>query len=160
AQVSSVAEAQRAVAGGVNAVVVTDAGLARSLRDAPDASGGRTSRVTVVGCVADASTAGEMIGAGADALLVSAAELPRVLAMPVFGAMTAPARSAVRTGHLPRPSSRHTGGPSRNSTIGGALERASRSFGSREALVQAASGRRLTYAALELEAKRVARALL
>jgi hypothetical protein len=78
AQVSSLAEAQRAVTGGANALVVSDAGLARSLRDAADPSGGRASRVTVVGCAADGNAAGEMIAAGVDALLVPAAELPRL----------------------------------------------------------------------------------
>ena len=155
AQVASQAEARRALDGGATAIVVRDPALVRALRDSFIDSGARG--VPIVGAASGTAEIGEMVTAGVDALLVGAAELAALLATPVFATLTAPASTPQR-GVPARPTP--AGAQQRATTIGAAVDRAARSFGSREALVHVASGRRLTYAELAAQARQVGRALL
>jgi len=149
AQVASAAEARRAIESGATALVIRDPALVDALRDTPG--------VTVIGIASGEGEVDEMLRAGATGLLVRAADLAGLLASPAFAAVAAPPAGFARAA---RTSSNGRSPQMRGATIGALLDRAARSNGQRPALVHAASGRRLDYAELQVEAKRVGRALL
>ncbi len=102
ADIRSQAEARRALDSGATALVVHDPVLVRALRDELSGMGaagtGPAKAVPIIGVAAGSDAVNEMLGAGAQGLLVRAAELPALLAMPAFAALTAPcaARRAQR----------------------------------------------------------------
>ena len=149
AQVASAAEARRAIESGANALVIHDPALVDTLRD--------TRGVTIIGTATGVAEVDEMLRAGAAGLLIRAAELGGLLAMPAFAAVAAPPSTFAR---VPRASSNGHAPQLRSATIAALLDRAARTHANRPALVHAAAGRRLSYAELQAEAKRVGRALL
>ena len=150
--VSTEADARRATDAGATDLVVDDAIVLRAL-----ARAGHDARIGIIARCDSVTTAEEALAAGADGMLVPFALLASLVDAPALAASLAPPPSAVRG---PQPGDRVTVTPPRQATIGAVLDRAARLHGAGDALVHAAAGRRLTYAQLRAEARRVARALM
>ena len=151
--VGTVAETRQAAARGVTDVVVDDALVAGSVREA--AVDGRVGIIVRVGSTAAARDA---LSAGVDGLLVAAALLPEIADTPSLAASLAPSPVAVRS--APSTGTQAMARAPRQATIGAVLDRAARLHGADDAVVHVVSGERFSYARLRTEARRVGRALM
>jgi len=151
--VSTEADARRAAEAGATDLVVDDAVTAGAIISA--AAHGAPGIVVRVASVAAAQAA---LAAGADGLLVAGSLVGSLIEAPSLAISLAPAPEPVRA---PLPgAARPTAAAPRQATIGAVLDRAARRNGAGDALVHVGAGRRVSYAALRSEARRVARGLL
>ncbi|OGN80937.1 MAG: hypothetical protein A2X23_10755 [Chloroflexi bacterium GWC2_73_18] len=146
--IASAAEARAAAEAGASAVLARDAGLVAGLAEAAE---GRVAVIVEARTTVDAESA---LRSGAAGLLVPGELVAELLELPAVAASIAPPPTAVRAPSGARAPAVRPG------TIGAAVDRAARAFGTRDALVHVVAGRRWTYAALRDDVRRVGRALL